>query len=285
MDWEIRGATATTPADCRRFAKIMSAEIFILSGARAGEQIVLDTTEFCVGSEPTCEIFFDPQQDLPAKGRSALFRLMDDGWYVTCKGIGELLVNETVVSGRTRIRSGDVLRMSNEGPDLSFSIVSPAAATPGAPAPLPDAHPAAGNSPPSLVPSEVAASAIPVPAQSTAAPAASPAALASARKTAEPSSPSTRKMRPILWASLMGGGLVIIVLLLFVGRYVTTLSSVGPGPTTGETSKIDRIKAAGDKYREKQREREKLRKAQEEKEHRRLEQEAWKKREPPTSSP
>ena len=71
-------------------------------GLRAGEQIILDATEFRVGSEPNCEIFFDPQQDLPAKGRLALFRLMDDGWYLTCKGIGELLVNETVVSGRAR---------------------------------------------------------------------------------------------------------------------------------------------------------------------------------------
>lgn len=104
--------------------KRVSVEIFILSGARAGEQIVLDTTEFRVGSEPNCEIRFNPQQDVPAKGRSAVFRLMDDGWYVSCTGMGELLVNQEVVSGRMRIRSGDVLRMSAEGPDLSFSIVS-----------------------------------------------------------------------------------------------------------------------------------------------------------------
>lgn len=293
----------------------MSAEIFILSGTRAGEQIVLDSTEFRVGSEPNCEIFFDPCRDLPARGRSALFRLMDDGWYVSCTGIGELLVNQEVICGQTRIRSGDVLRMSNEGPDLCFSIVSRAAAA-GAPARIPDAQPA-GRTPPSspvssqapasAVPvplffsdgiqiavsaSQAPASAIPVPAQRTVTPTPTlvplPVAPASVRKAPHPSSPSTRKMRPILWASSIGGGLAVIVLLVCAGRYLATPTTVAPAGTLYPGSATDRdernmvrLKETREKLRKAQEEK----KAQDEKEHRRLEQEAWKKREAAKNQP
>ncbi len=224
----------------------MSAEIFILSGARAGERIVLDATEFRVGGEADCEVFFDPQQDLPAKGRSALFRLMDDGWSVACTGSGELLVNQTVISGQTRIRSGDVLRMSNEGPAFSFAILTraAAAATSAAAARKLDSHPASRTAPPSANPAVAPASARPVAAQSTAGPtpAPSPAAPSSAPATAPPAAVSTRKIRPIVWAAAIGGGLAIIVLAVCVTAYVMTPLPITPPDTTsnaGHAKKMD----------------------------------------------
>jgi hypothetical protein len=51
---------------------------------------------------------------------------MEDGWYIA-RATGEILVNQQTVVGPTRIRSGDVVRMSESGPDFSFSIVSGAA--------------------------------------------------------------------------------------------------------------------------------------------------------------
>ena len=142
----------------------MSAEIFILSGIRAGERIVLDTTEFRVGSEANCEIFFDPRQDSAAKGRTALFRLLDDGWYVSCTGSGELLINQTVVSGisgRTRIRWATCCGCPMTG-RLSASAYSPVRR------PLPprsaDLIRTLQNfPPPSTVPAGASPSALPVP--------------------------------------------------------------------------------------------------------------------------
>jgi hypothetical protein len=276
----------------------MSAEIYILSGARAGEQIILDTTEFRVGSEPQCEIFFDPRQDPAARGRAALFRLMDDGWYLTCTGIGELFINQAAVSGPTRIRSGDVLRMSDEGPDLSFSIVSRETAATMAPAQIPSAFPAAGITPPAMVPVQAAAVASPAPVQPVAAPAYPapaypaplqpapaplPAVLAPAPIAAGPGSPPTRGMRPVLWAGAIGGGLVMIVLAVCVGRYFVAPSTVEPPPAT-DVSKSAQLEATQKKIRDFKLEKEKRQKAQEEL-NRRREEEALKKHQAPTSPP
>ena len=273
----------------------MSAEIFILSGARAGEQILVAATEFRVGGERNCEVFFDPQRDLCARGQSARFRLFDDGWYVTSEGTGELLLNQQVVSGRTRIRSGDVLRMTSEGPDFCFNIVSRTAAAVGiAPLRLPAAN--------------VARVGLPVsPASAPAASTPSPAVVPSVSHASVPAVPpaaalvqdSTRDRRwrwdfPRRWGIVIGavGCLAVAVLFFGIGRYFWTNAPVASSDQTEEMSRTDRIEAARQKFHadrdrknkqdeEKQREEEKLRKALDGKEHRRLEQEAWKKREQP----
>ena len=60
----------------------MAVEILILSGARQGERIALDMHEFRVGAEQGCEIFFDPLHDRESKGRSAVFLLTEEGWFI-----------------------------------------------------------------------------------------------------------------------------------------------------------------------------------------------------------
>lgn len=107
----------------------MAVEIHILSGARQGERIALDANEFRVGADPGCEVFFDPQRDPAAKGRSVVFRLTEEGWFVRRTGGGEVLVNQQPVVGMTRVRSGDVVRMSELGPDFSFTILARGAAS------------------------------------------------------------------------------------------------------------------------------------------------------------
>jgi len=161
----------------------MAVEIVIFSGARQGERLELDVGEFRVGGEPGCEVFFDPQSDPGAKDRSALFRLADDGWYVKSTGVGELLVNQQPVSGRARIRSGDVVRMSDRGPDFTFTIltaaskatatppeltpvlVSPSEAAPASPPRLPSEDVPASTSASPTTPAETG-SAAPAPAAS-----------------------------------------------------------------------------------------------------------------------
>ncbi len=101
----------------------MAVEIYILSGVRQGERVVLDATNFRVGTNPGCEVFFDPQVDTSTANRSAAFRLMEDGWYIV-HAEGAILINQRAVAGPTRIRSGDVVRMSERGPDFSISIVT-----------------------------------------------------------------------------------------------------------------------------------------------------------------
>jgi len=130
----------------------MAVEILILSGARQGERLVLSATEFRAGAEPDCAVYFDPRVDAGAAGRSVCFRLLEDGWYATAAG--SVLINQQVIAGPTRIRSGDIVRMSERGPDFSFSIVARAAAPAITPvkAPWETRYPPAAASPLSAVP-------------------------------------------------------------------------------------------------------------------------------------
>lgn len=102
----------------------MGVEILVLSGTRQGAQLELDADEFRAGGDESCEVFFDPEADIGAKGRVALFRRTDEGWCIQNAGTGELLLNQESVSRRTRIRSGDIVRLSDRGPDFSFSILA-----------------------------------------------------------------------------------------------------------------------------------------------------------------
>jgi hypothetical protein len=102
----------------------MAIEILILSGARRHERLVLEGDEFRAGADPACEVFFDPARDPAARGCGALLRREDDGWRVSPGGSGDLRVNQQAVRGSVRLRSGDVIGLSDSGPDFCFRLVA-----------------------------------------------------------------------------------------------------------------------------------------------------------------
>lgn len=102
----------------------MPVEIAIISGARKGERIQLDSGSFQVGDESACEVYFNPRKDPAVGGRRALITLEESGWRIQNIGSGLLLVNQDVVEGPTPLRSGDIIRMSDMGPDLTFTLIS-----------------------------------------------------------------------------------------------------------------------------------------------------------------
>jgi hypothetical protein len=104
----------------------MAVEIRILSGARQGERLLLEGRELRVGCDRNCEVLFDVARDPAISGRSAVIHLSDDGWYLHATG-GQVWVNQQPVARSTRLRSGDIVRMSESGPDFSFGIVAAAA--------------------------------------------------------------------------------------------------------------------------------------------------------------
>ncbi|NUQ62015.1 MAG: hypothetical protein HUU20_05980 [Pirellulales bacterium] len=102
----------------------MSVTIRILSGARKGAEIRLESDVFRIGDTPGCEVYFDPRLDSAVRGCSASVQLGADGWYLRPGEPGRMLVNQAPVAAESRIRSGDVLRMSEAGPDFLFTITS-----------------------------------------------------------------------------------------------------------------------------------------------------------------
>ncbi|HUY35158.1 MAG TPA: FHA domain-containing protein [Pirellulales bacterium] len=102
----------------------MAVGITILSGTRQGERLEFDLPEFRAGDTRACELFFDPMRDRAARGCQTLFRLDNEGWSVKNVGGGQVLVNDRPVQAGTRLRSGDVVRLSPAGPDFMFHLLA-----------------------------------------------------------------------------------------------------------------------------------------------------------------
>jgi hypothetical protein len=222
----------------------MAVEILILSGARQGERLVLDKREFQAGSDARCEVLFDARTDPAIYGRSAMFRCQEDGWSVRCAG-GQVLVNQQPVTGWMRIRSGDVVRMSESGPDFSFSIVTGATALAARASaekhvsPLSDA--AVVASPIAHVPTP--------PVEAT--PVFAAGCQVDRRDTAASASAAKVDRRWAIWAS---GGLAVAIMVLLVGRsllspptIVVNLGPTGAPSTTLVGTSSSPTPASGDR--------------------------------------
>lgn len=102
----------------------MNIEIRILSGNRSGERIVLDSNAVRLGTVPNSDVYFEPQSNGTDKGRQVTIRASSDGWLVKSIGSGGVLLNQSPVSREMPIRSGDLIRLSERGPDFTFSITN-----------------------------------------------------------------------------------------------------------------------------------------------------------------
>ena len=102
----------------------MAIEIVILSGARQGERLEFDKDTFFVGDSRGDEIRFDVSADPGARDRRVEFRKYEDGWKIRSVGNQPVVVNYAEVHGETPVRSGDIVRMSDAGPDFSFALTA-----------------------------------------------------------------------------------------------------------------------------------------------------------------
>ena len=120
----------------------MAVEISILSGEQQGRTARFDGDRVFIGDGPSADLRFDPEREPAVQNKSAVLRLDDEeGWRIANEGRGTWYVNQTAVGprGSQRLRSEDVVRLSETGPDFCFRIVtsrkphSPAESTIAAP--------------------------------------------------------------------------------------------------------------------------------------------------------
>jgi len=107
----------------------MSVELHFLSGTRLGERLRLEALEFQIGVGAGCDVAIDPQRDPQAAGCRLLLRRDAQGWQVRNLGRPGAWVNQQPLTGSLPLRSGDVVRLSEEGPDLRFTILADAPLT------------------------------------------------------------------------------------------------------------------------------------------------------------
>ncbi len=102
----------------------MKIEILILSGDRQGEVLELQVDQFRVGSNRDDDVYFNPKSDPGAEGRSLMIWSDHHGWFLNNSGKEAIWVNQKKVTDHLRIRSGDLIRLSEQGPDLVFTLQS-----------------------------------------------------------------------------------------------------------------------------------------------------------------
>jgi hypothetical protein len=103
----------------------MNIEIRTLTGPDQGSREVLETDRFRIGETDDCDIQFDALQIPEAAGRCVEIQLTENGWMLANIGFGEIRVNQDFVDAPRQVKPGDVIRLSENGPDFSFGLVRP----------------------------------------------------------------------------------------------------------------------------------------------------------------
>lgn len=95
----------------------------IASGARAGEMIGTNDSEFFIGFDHDCFVRFSGEQypDINAK---LLLRRGPDGWNALRVRGESTFINQRLLEEKATLRSGDLLRLSAHGPDVQFTMQS-----------------------------------------------------------------------------------------------------------------------------------------------------------------
>ena len=103
----------------------MNVEIRTLTGPDQGSREVLEADRLWIGDTDDCDIQFDASQIPEAAGRCVEIQQTKNGWMLANIGSGEIRVNQDFVVDPRQIKPGDVIRLSENGPDFSFGLVRP----------------------------------------------------------------------------------------------------------------------------------------------------------------
>jgi len=102
----------------------MVVELEILSGSRFGEKLRFERDSVTVGAQADCDLCFDPTGSPVAAGKRAVLMLREDGWWLECVQGSGWMVNHEPVRGSCPLRSGDVVRLSQLGPEFRFVVLT-----------------------------------------------------------------------------------------------------------------------------------------------------------------
>lgn len=101
----------------------MNARMKILSGARAGSDLVFERSPVTVGRHADADLRFDPNRDLEVSTRHAVLTREGATWVIRDVGSQNgTLVNDLLIEVPTALRDGDALQFGRGGPRATFSI-------------------------------------------------------------------------------------------------------------------------------------------------------------------
>ena len=76
-----------------------------------------------MGADNASELAFDVLSDPEIEGQQVRFELLDDRWRLFNASTQPLFVNQDLVRDATGVRSGDLIRLSQDGPDVLFELI------------------------------------------------------------------------------------------------------------------------------------------------------------------
>jgi len=105
----------------------MPIELQIISGTLQGRNHRFDGDRVLIGDVDKADLRFEPVRDSGSRGKVAVLTLDDEsGWQLANEGAGVWLVNQSPVApGKShRLRSDDLVRLSEMGPEFYFRLVA-----------------------------------------------------------------------------------------------------------------------------------------------------------------
>ena len=101
----------------------MAVKLTVLSGSMQGHVLETNKNIIRVGADNASELAFDVLSDPEIEGQQVRFDLLDDRWRLFNASTQPLFVNQDLVRDATGVRSGDLIRLSQDGPDVLFELI------------------------------------------------------------------------------------------------------------------------------------------------------------------
>ncbi len=95
-----------------------------LSGSGLGQCHYVTGDCVTVGTDPTCDLRIAAGDCDTGQRCCVQILTSPSGWYLNNLGSSTVAINHSIAAGETRLKSGDVIRLSLAGPDMMFSVVA-----------------------------------------------------------------------------------------------------------------------------------------------------------------
>ncbi len=104
---------------------LVAVELLILSGSRLGEWVRFTHDVISIGGGKHWDLSFDLKRDPGSKAQRARILADQFGWRLHNDGVGAWIINQDLLppNGAYPLRAGDIVRLSEFGPDLQFMIL------------------------------------------------------------------------------------------------------------------------------------------------------------------
>ena len=102
----------------------MKATFTYLTGARAGQAVVVEKSYAMLGRAPQADVRFGPDHDLPVSGRHAAVVFRDGEWILRdLASTNGTFVNGERIKGERQLGDQDLIRLGDGGPMLRFGVI------------------------------------------------------------------------------------------------------------------------------------------------------------------